>query len=495
MHITPLLPEDQLLPLPLIRLAGTMASDPAAYTGLQNMLLPYMDTIHLVWWICLAVTVGYLLVRFVVRPLWHGVTPLPIIATPPAEKNGFMGFYYRCFSIHEIEHDAMVRWFGGAILLGFLVTFDGWQMDPMLSAEGNASCWPFFQQCRDWAVLHVLPNGYSQTLVFMVLFSMIVAAAYALCTQRFMAAHALIAGLLIGKAYFTLLNFGHSGNYDYYHTVFTIVFLFLPHKRFFASLSVVALYALSTVAKIHPAWTFGLYFTSLQRGLPVFGNALAPLMSNLVMFMEMVMAWFLFSHHRWLQRGVFVFFCLFHIYSGILVGYHYPTMVMPALVVCFGGLFRPFAAVPLDKKSLPGWLLIALLGGLQSISLFIPGDAKLTLEGNYYGLYMFESNHQCQITVYHRDGSVVSEESRVNARFRCNPWEFLSRMQQSYCAGPAPEQKRLTIIHSINGGPFYAIVDAPDLCSLHYAPFAHNDWIKDAATAPIVGRPAKNYYR
>jgi hypothetical protein len=38
-------------------------------------------------------------------------------------------------------------------------------------------------------------------------------------------------------------------------------------------------------------------------------------------------------------------------------------------------------------------------------------------------------------------------------------------------------------------------VNEGDLCSLSYTPYAHNDWIKDETTAPMIGRPLENYYR
>jgi len=51
--------------------------------------------------------------------------------------------------------------------------------------------------------------------------------------------------------------------------------------------------------------------------------------------------------------------------------------------------------LPLSKKAIGGWLLVIALIGLQLISVLTPGDEKITLEGNQYGMYMFEANHQC----------------------------------------------------------------------------------------------------
>jgi hypothetical protein len=139
--------------------------------------------------------------------------------------------------------------------------------------------------------------------------------------------------------------------------------------------------------------------------------------------------------------------------------------------------------------------LLATLLGIQAIPQLIKGDAKLTLEGNFYGIYMFEANHQCALELSNPDGTLIRRRISTNARFRCDPWPYFSVAKRTYChadSGDTPIHFRL--IHSINGGPFYEIVNAPNLCDLEYRPFTHNTWIKDETTAPIVGRPVKNYY-
>lgn len=498
MHITPLLPQEQIDALPAILLPGTRNNPLPEYTSLQQWMLPYADMIHTGWWVIMALTLAFMCARYIVVPLVTRAGMAAPAPSAPARVTGVAAAYKRLFSLHEVEQDVLVRWFAGAVLIGFLATFRMWQTaigSTVQAIEFNrVSCWPFFQTCGDWLFLEHFPFGYSQMIVFMALFALILLAAHALIVKRYILAHAAIALLFFAKLYFLLLNFAIAGNYDYYHTIFTFIFLFLPHKRFFASLSVVMLYVLSTVAKIHPSWTFGLYFTPLKPGMPIFSDSIIPLMTNLVIFMELVMAWFLFSRRRWLQRGVFAFFCLFHIYSGTLVGFHYPTIVMPALLVCFGTLYRPFTHIPLDARSIGGWALMAVLWGLQSIPLIIPGDAKLTLEGNFYGLYMFDANHQCSILMRDAQGRVLEERASSRARFRCDPFPHMARGQRAYCRHAQAPKIQFYMIHSINGGPFYEIVNEPDLCSLTYAPFGRNRWIRDATTARIVGRPAQNFY-
>ena len=132
----------------------------------------------------------------------------------------------------------------------------------------------------------------------------------------------------------------------------------------------------------------------------------------------------------------------------------------------------------------------------QMISHVIPGDEKLTLEGNFYGLYMFEANHQCHLTVKDESGKIMREHTSTSARNRCDPYRYMHRGQKKACPHPAGQNPKYHVMldHSINGGPFYRIVDEKDLCALTYKPFSKNDWIKTEDEAEAVGRPLKNYY-
>lgn len=416
--------------------------------------------------------------------------------------NKLVGRYNWLFSLHEVDKDVALRLFGGAVLIGFIMSFRGWEGNYATSLpaalNGDALCWPFLQNCYDWFFMDRRPYGYIQNTIFMVMLGLIFTAAYGLLAKKYSIAHLCILILFIWKLYLISINYNINANYDYYHNAFTLIFLFLPHKRFFASLSVVAFYFLSTATKIHESWTLGTYFSSLVTDLPIFPDGTTMLWTNLVIFMEMIGAWLLFSHNKYIQRTMFAFFAIFHLYSGTLVGYHYPLIVTPTLLIFFGPLYRPFHGVPLDRKAILGWFLMAFFLMAQMISHLIPGDEKLTLEGNFYGLYMFEANHQCSIRMYNDKGEAIFNEDSTSARNRCDPYRYMFKGQKKFCP---PKGSNAVIAkisfkqtHSINGGPFYLIVDEPDLCALKYKPFSRNKWIKDETEAKPTARPRKNYY-
>ena len=156
-----------------------------------------------------------------------------------------------------------------------------------------------------------------------------------------------------------------------------------------------------------------------------------------------------------------------------------------------------YSSAPLDRRSIAGWFLIVLMCLLQFIPRAIPGDEKLTMEGNRFGLYMFEANHQCISTavVFYEDGHRARDyRESISARSRCDPFRYWFRLKQ-ICGASGVEKIPWTFDHSINGGPFLRIVEEENACALAYAPLGHNKWIKTEKDNPaIIGWPVENIY-
>ncbi|HPF77961.1 MAG TPA: hypothetical protein PLF01_01595 [Alphaproteobacteria bacterium] len=408
------------------------------------------------------------------------------------------GFFQKLLSIGEIRSDVALQLFGAAILIGFMFNFNRWENENLISLAARdghwAICWPFFQSCYDWMFMSARPDGYTQNTIFMLMLGVIFAGSYALLSRKFSLAHACIFILFLWECYVVLISYLHTSNYYYYHLTFCIIYLFLPYKRFFGSLSIVFFYFLSTAAKIHESWTLGAYFSAMKTELPLFPEGYAFIWTNILIFKEMFVAWFLFSKNKALQRSVFWFYVAFHLYSGLLVQYQYPVIVTPMLIIFFGPLYKPFKEAPHDRKSAPGWLLFAALLMSQLFSNMIPGDEKLTMEGNFYGLAMFAANHQCIVNVRDENDEVLWHIEESNARRRCDAYRYWFQSKKLFCDDTSGKKFHLLIDHSINGGPFLEIVNEKDLCSLSYNPWGRNEWIKTEDEAKPVGRPLQNAY-
>lgn len=403
----------------------------------------------------------------------------------------------------EFENNQVLPLSLGALIFGYFLVFYQWAGQSIITIDAynhleSFICPPYFQSCGSLYFLRVLPQGYSQSFLYMLLFTALFWAVYLLFKKRWFEAQLiLIPVFLWHTANVFIFTDNYSGNYEYYQFVFGVILLFLPHKLFFLKLSVVFFYIMSTVAKIHPAWIEGAYFTNMRIGLPLFPDWSIPFLTNFVMVMEMIGAWFLMSKNKFLQRTVLVFFVVFHLYSGVLVLYRYPATVLPMVLILFGPLYR-YSPVPFTKRAIISWVFVLSVFMIQFSPKLIYGDEKLTLEGNKYGLYMFESNHQCisEVAIQYKNGRtdhrVVTKNS---ARYRCAPYSVWFHYNQVCERSPEIESIAWTLDHSINGDPFLRIVDTENVCSLEYKAFSHNQWIKTHADNPeIIGLPAMNSY-
>lgn len=428
------------------------------------------------------------------------------MSTPVLIAQRILILYKKIFYIEELQTSKAVQWSLGASLFSFFVSFEIWSSTKAIStslyAKGVHLCWPHFQSCGKYFFLEAMPWGYSQSILYMVFFTIIIAGVYFLYKKEWVQVHLCTLVLFTWKAlYLSTVTLSASNNYDFYHLVFTFIILFLPYKEFFLQLSAVLLYFLSSTIKIHEGWVTGTIFTSLENGLPIFnvlGNNAVPVITNTVILFQIIFCWYLMSGNKLHQKLALIYAIIFHLYSGTLVGYHYPSMILPETIIIFG-LFYSKILPPLDKKSLTGWLLVIGLFMLQSVSILIPKDVKMTLEGNAYGLYMFEANHQCiiQNTIYFKDGSdkTIIKES-VQSMDRCDPYYYYFFNKQQCERNPNVKNIKMVMDHSINGGPFYRIVNETAICDLVYKPFTHNKWIRTPDEgAPIVGYPFTNFYR
>jgi hypothetical protein len=427
--------------------------------------------------------------------------PREAIFDSPWEKK-VLAWYRKIFSITEIETSAVLQWANGALTIAYFVAFSSRYYEKLTTidayADGSYTCWPYFQDCGKLLFLRTLPEGYSQPFLYMVLFGTLIFSIYLIYRKDWVLAHIALLPSFLWHAFMCfVLTMSVSGNYDYYLFIFATIFLFLPYKEFFLKSILVLFYFLSTVAKIHETWIVGTYFSALKTSLPLFPRWSIPFFTNLVIFMEMVGAWFLLSRTMILQRIALIFFVAFHLYSGLLVGYHYPATVLPMLMILFGPLYT-FTPPPFTKRSIIGWILVGILIFLQFLPRMIPGDEKLTMEGNKFGLYMFEANHQCVSTmhIYLKDGTMVeSRDEKYSARERCDAYRQWFRIHTRCERDPNILSIAWTFDHSINGGPFLRIVDVQDACKLSYTPFAHNKWIKIEYDRPeVVGYPVENLY-
>jgi hypothetical protein len=132
-------------------------------------------------------------------------------------------------------------------------------------------------------------------------------------------------------------------------------------------------------------------------------------MCQLVILMELVGPLCWFSRYRWLRWFSMGTFLGFHLYSGVVVGFRYPNLMLPVVLCLFWGADKPFSeGFRCRLRDLPSWLLLVagLWGG--TVSWWIPGDARLTGEGRYFGAFMYDAERRVQF-----EAELIKGDERV----------------------------------------------------------------------------------
>lgn len=420
-----------------------------------------------------------------------------------ASLEKFWGWYARIFAVEEIDRSRTLQLAGGVLLFGWLLEFQNWSRFPDLSVnavrDGLHLCWPWFQSCGEWYFLTMGALGYSQQVFYALLLGLIVLAGASLVYRRFYYAHAIFLLLFAWEVVGIVLSYRMAVNYWYIHVLFGAMFLFARNKLAFLRIVAVAFYFFAGIIKLDSSWISGEYFKALADGLYLVPDALIPVATNAVILMELVLVWFLFSSRREYKLSVLAILFVFHVYSAIYVGFTYPAVVLPMVLV----LFLSREPIPINfrtfKTSIVGSVVVLAFAVVHIIPFMIHGDVRITLEGNKYGNYMFRANYQCESKArFVYEGGRVEERESTSffANYRCEPYGHFFYFKQMCAKDETIERIEWTFDTSVDGSPLMRIVDVEDTCALEYKPFSHNEWIRVPGEdeVEILGIPAKNRY-
>jgi len=305
------------------------------------------------------------------------------------------------FQCGEVDRDPRLKILCGCLLFYFHMTFNHWrERAASLSTLGNElfnyAPAPWLENFRGLIFMDPFQTQtwlYAQGMLALLgLFSL-----FYLRSSRL--ALGLLAWLFVNKLYFYLADFRLFANYHHFHLFYTLVFLISADKLRFFRIALVVSYFLSGLVKLTPSWLFGEYFNSLPDKLPLLPRidwvVTAASVSVIILEFFGPLCWF--TRIAWLRRLSFGAFIVFHVYSGVIVGFWYTTLMLPVVGAAFLGFKEPLLAdYRFARRHLAalGIFAVAVFGG--GFHLFIPGDVRLTGEGRYFGLFMFDANHAVQ---------------------------------------------------------------------------------------------------
>lgn len=467
----------------------------------------------------------------------------------------------RAFAVDEIEADPRLRVLLGALLFYGYFTFSSWYGRPGLSTLGTET----FNYVPTWVLENlrglIFLDQFWTKAYFYALSMLALGGVGSLLYRKSCLAPTLILALLfVSKAFYYLSDLRLMANFHHIHLLITFVFLISRSKLFFTRLALLACYELAALAKLSPSWLEGGYFNSVPDKLPLLPGhpAVVRAASVGVLLLEAAGPALWFSRSRVLRLGSIVAFLAFHAYSGLLVGHKYTSLMIPLVV----GAFLRFDA-PIQQgyrfavRHWPSWLALelALLGGLVGFA--IPGDVRLTAEGRYLGLFMFDGNRavyfdalvkkgrtsvRLEAELPWRNGAILEDGTIESARPRRIVGEVNTdgRLESRFEDRFVIEQDGVIVFNSrilehafyrTNGDPylyyFYGkelcrrfrpdrlsmrlrqqldgrvekvtVMDIDDFCSrdLSYSAFRHNEWIllEPPTRVPSVAEPGYALYR
>jgi hypothetical protein len=412
--------------------------------------------------------------------------------------------YGKTFHLEEVEKSKTLQLVSWALLLGWFVEFLAWSRfgDFTVNAvlEGKHLCWPFFQSCGDWYFLTQVPLGNSHGAIYAILFGLIIVAGYLLVRGSYKSAHMILFSLFLWEMAVLMMSMRLAVNYWYFHVFYAALFLFPVGKLVFLRIGAVLLYFFSGILKLDDSWISGSYFKALSEGLYFVPDRLIPLATNAVIFMEVILVWLLLSGKKSLRVPVVALLFIFHTYSVVYVGYTYPIIALPIVLILFLSKEEYKFSMHTIRHSFSGVGILFMFLAVHFIPYTISGNERITGEGNKYGMYMFGANYQCASSagLIYADGRI--EEQISNSFYaiqRCDPYAHYFFFKQKCGEFNGPESITWTFDTSINGSPLMRIVDVEDSCSLEYKPFSHNEWIRIPGKddVEIVGFVLPNQYK
>jgi len=364
-------------------------------------------------------------------------------------------------------------------------------------------CYPFWPSCPPTQLLKGFPDSYAYTVwttMILVLLGRTLWQILSLKLNRAIRSLNWIYAFL-GFSHFIWQDTGRQ-NFILYSSFTYLIFLLSRGKISVLRWTWSLLYLLAASVKIHDAWILGTYFTTLKNGLPFIPKSALPVASQLVLIFELIAPLGLLSPQRKIFTASYYSWIFFHLYSAIVIGWGFPLRCLLLLVVLFSPKLHSQTTKHLSPTIRSQWRKIALYILFsaaimwQLVPLLSNDDERVRLDSVWPRLSMFDSNHQCEVKILIKKDDQLLFHYRqpfTDPKTHCKPWHFLRKID-SLCRTYPEAEAHLIIDHSINGSPFYRIVDSGQACSLEYSLLRRNPWILSPKEAAIVGYPTHNTF-
>jgi hypothetical protein len=404
----------------------------------------------------------------------------------------------RMFHVHEFNESPSLGFVFYALLMQSVLVFVSWRDAGILAARTVADnahvCWPYFPSCGALSVFNDMPAGYSLGILYAAVgMCVVLACIYAFRHEwtKALIFFGVVTLFKFGMVYFATYTL--PTNYNAFALYVSIALLCSRHKVFALKSIATVFYYLAAINKLHAGYLSGDVFTSLSLGLPFVPASLTHLAGLAFIALLLIAPTLLWTESARIRKYASVALITFHTATITIVGFVYPILCIPLVLLAQG----------LSSASLPRFtirthgVLICIVSVMvigQLFPLFITGDNRITGEGTKFGFSMYDANHQC--TGYlerftHTNASELTPYQNGMAMGICDPY-ILWFKSRTLCAQKDTMRVALYMQHSINGGPYYEVVNEANICTLPYSLWSHNPWVH---TDRILGdNPPQNSF-
>lgn len=294
---------------------------------------------------------------------------------------------------HEVDVSPRLRLLGAALCFYHYLTWSFWFDRPQLSAAGPANAdwvplWPF--ERLGWTLF--LSQGETRLYLQLLGLTALAGMFWFAQARETLGAMLILAFNCLNKTFFYLHDLGEVANFHHVHLYLCVFYLFARSKLPWFRWGLAMVYWMAALVKLTPSWLQGQYFGSVPAHLPLLASSPegVTFWSQVLIFQELVGPLLWFSRYGWLRRLSVGTFLLFHLYSGIIVGFWYTALMLP---LALGALWPPDEPLRVPFEA-PLALFSILLALGAAVPFWIPGDVRLTAEGRYTGLFMFDANRR-----------------------------------------------------------------------------------------------------
>lgn len=289
----------------------------------------------------------------------------------------------------------------------FLLSFRWWYATPhSFSAEGLEE----LNSLPVWGLtwLPRLPGPVVQLVLQALAFTALAGLFFSCSESSKERARLLLWPVIGGKLYLYVLDLRLFSTYHHMHFLMAIL-LALGASRFWLQLAMAQIYFFSGLGKLNESWLHGEYFQSVPDGLPLLGSSPGVLLvaSCWVVVLEFLGPVCWFAPWKGVRRFSVLAFFAFHFYSGFIVGFRYPLLMLPLCYLVLWPLDRPVQAnFQRRRRDIPGAFLLGFTFLIGWTPYLVSGDERLTAEGRYFSIgNMFDANREVRFRAeFWKDG-------------------------------------------------------------------------------------------